>query len=139
MTKVATQKLNAATTLEYYISDSLYLFLQNRNGFHKKKKNAQSFNIRRLDFDFPASFLKYWINWLVLLLKLNVFRKCYQNFGKIFRDLLQVMKYVNGKCFLNYSGRCVICLWRVSFWEIYAFPFRSIVCYIHYVTQHNSP
>ena len=68
------------------------------------EKNAQSFNIRSLDFNFLASFLKYWINWVAVLLKLNVFRKCYSGFGKICRDLFQVVKYVNGNCFWVIQG-----------------------------------
>ena len=83
------------------------------------QKNVQPFNIRPLDFDFLAIFLKYWINWVVVLLMRNIFRKCYSGLGKICKDLLQVVKCVNSKCFLSYSGRCVVCSWRVSFWEIY--------------------
>ena len=120
---IATQKLNASAIFQIHCNSPY----KTETDFTKKTKIVQSFKIRPLDFDFLASFLKYWINWLVVLLKLNVFRKCYRNFGKICRDLFQVMKCVNGQCFLCYSGRCVTCLWSVSFWEIYenkncAFP-----------------
>ena len=41
-------------------------------------------------------------------------------------------KFFHGKCFLSYSGTCVICLWGVSFWEIYenknyAFPLGPLL------------
>ena len=95
-------------------------------------KNAQSFIKRRLDFDFLASFLKYWINWVFVILKLNVFTKCCSNFGKVCRDLFQVVKCVNGKRFLSYSRRYVVCSWSVSFWETYenkncAFPLSPLL------------
>ena len=83
------------------------------------QKNSQFFNIRSLDFDFLESFLKYWINWVAVLFKLNVFRKCYSGFEKICRDLFPVVKYVNGNCFLSYSERRVLGSWSISFWEIY--------------------
>ena len=96
------------------------------------QKNSRSFNIRPLDFDFLAVFLKYWINWVVVLLKLNIFRKCYSDFGKIYRDLFQLVKCFKIKRFLSYSGRCVVCSRSVSFWEIYenkncAFPLSLLL------------